>query len=114
MYNYTDTLISELWGHVAKIEISTSQVYRSAFGVQTDERSQILTPDRPANFPVKCINNDCTFEYFDLYDQVADMVEQHCEQSAGTLHCKGKEAKDHDNSCPCELDYEINIEYKQS
>lgn len=114
MYNYTDTLISKSWEHVAKIEISTSQVYRSAFGVQTDVRSEILTPDRPANFQVKCINNDCTFEYFDLFDKVAGMAVHRIEKATGTLRCKGKEAKDHDNSCPCELDYEINIEYKKS
>ena len=115
MINYTDTLISELWPQVARIEINTKQTYRHAFGVEIGEYSLVLTPDRPANFPFRCVNDDCTAQYFDLYSQVAGMVAHHQEHAAGTLECRGKEAKDHPlNRCPCTLDYDITIEYRKA
>lgn len=111
MYNYTSCRISELWPCVAKIEINAKQTYTSAFGVFTDDKTGIFKPDYTANFHFKCRNNDCTAEYFDLYDVVASMVAHRQPHSTGTLWCRGHEAKDHDNNCPCRLDYEIVIDY---
>ena len=111
MYNYTKIRIQELWPDVSKIEIMAKQTYISAFGRFEDENTGTYRPDFAANFPFKCINIDCTAEYFDLYDVVSSMAVRHIEHSTGTLKCRGNEAKDHDNSCPCKLDYEVKIEY---
>lgn len=112
MYNYTDILISKFWPKVEKIEIRTKQTYRSAFGVFTKEQTGHYKPDFAANFPFRCINIDCTSKDFDLFNQVSSAIAQHKEVSSGTLKCEGREAEDHNHSCPCELEYEITIEYQ--
>lgn len=115
MFNYTKIRINELWPEVAKIVIQTKQIYVSAFGKFEDEKPvrSTYTPDRPANFFIRCINRDCTMKYFDLDSAVSSMIAHHQEHATGTLECQGKEAEDHPlNRCPCTLDYNITIEYK--
>lgn len=112
MILHTERTIRELWPNVAKIEIRAKQTYRSAFGVFTDDETGVYKPDFVANFPFKCVNNDCTMEYFYLNGEVANMAAHHVEHATGKLDCRGNEADDHDNRCPCELEYDIRIEYK--
>lgn len=115
MFNYDPTRISKYWPNVAKIEIKAKQTYVSAFGRSEREMSSRHLPDFAANFQFKCINRDCTMEYFDLFNEVSTAVASHKTKSIGTLECLGKEADDHLlNKCPCTLDYEINIEYKET
>ena len=117
MFNYTSQMIGELWPNVTEIRIETHQVYRSAFGVLTDGEHGthgLFKPDSTANFHFKCINRDCTMEFFDLHNAVSSTIEHHQEHVTGTLECRGKEAKDHPlNRCPCTLDYDITIEYRK-
>lgn len=112
MFNYDPTKISKYWPQVAKIEIKAKQTYVSAFGKFEQELTSSHLPDFAANFMFRCINKDCTMEYFDLYSAVSMAIAQHKDHAAGTLECLGKEAEDHPlNMCPCKLDYEIKIEY---
>lgn len=113
MYNYDPTRISKYWPDVARIEIKAKQTYVSAFEKTEREMSSRHMPDFSANFHFKCINGDCTAEYFDLSNVVSSMAAHHETERTGKLECIGREAKDHPlNRCPCELDYEIRIEYK--
>lgn len=113
MLIYTDILISKLWPHVAKIVIHAKQTYVSAFGKFEDEKTSTHLPDFAANFHFRCINRDCTMEYFDLDSAVSNAIAHRQEHATGTLECRGKEAEDHPlNRCPCTLDYDITIEYK--
>lgn len=109
----TNTKISDLWPQVARITIKAVQEYRSAFGMFHDNQTATYTPERPAEFLVKCVNNDCTAEYFDLFLVVAGMPHKRETYKTGTLECRGNEARDHNNSCPCKLEYEVTIEYNQ-
>lgn len=113
MYDYTNTKICELWPHVVKIEIKAKKAYRSALNVHEREEKAVYAPEFSANFLFRCMNDDCTEEYFNLYGKVSSMVAHHEEYAKGTLSCEGNEAKDHSNSCPCVLEYEINILYEQ-
>lgn len=113
MFNYDPTKISKYWPNVAKITIRAKQTYVSAFGRSEKEQTSTHLPDFSADFHFKCINGDCTMEYFDLGNVVSNMIAHHETLATGTLECLGKEAIDHPlNRCPCILDYDIKIDYK--
>ena len=114
MFDYTNSRICELWPKVVRIEISVTQTYPSAFKTFSEGYKAVFTTDSKANFNFRCINDDCTDGNFDLYGVVSGMAAHRIEHSTGTLTCEGNEAKDHDNRCPCILEYEINIEYSKS
>ena len=107
----TTTRISELWPSVAKIAIETHQTYRSAFGVYERDTPGRYDPDFAAEFLFDCINTDCTVGYFDLFPSVAGMALRRETHKSGTMECRGNEAPDHSNRCPCVLEYKITIEY---
>ena len=109
---YTEKIICELWPKAARIEVSYKRTYPSVFDLRPDEwRTVSYVPDFDANIPIDCYNTDCTVGYFDLWSVVSGMYhngETFCE---GTMECRGNEAPDHSNRCPCTLHYEITIEY---
>lgn len=108
---YTDKRIHDLWPAVTMIKIHTEQTYRSAFGLFTHESTGTYFPDFAANFHVDCINKDCTVGYFDLFPSVAGMALRRETHKSGTMECRGNEAPEHSNRCPCVLEYKITIEY---
>ncbi len=107
---YTDKTIHDLWPCIRRIEIHALVKY-PAFNVQPKDWTAVYQPDFAATFHFDCRNDECTVGYFDLYSVVANMSAHHVVSSSGILECRGNEARDHNNSCPCKLEYEVTIEY---
>lgn len=103
--------IYELYPNVEKITIKYEQEYLSAFGKFREESSHEYQKNFVAEFNIKCINRDCTNKWFDLYPEVSYMIAHNEKFSSGSLKCVGNEANDHNNKCPCVLNYTIQIEY---
>lgn len=107
----TTTRISELWPRVARITIEAHQTYRSAFGVFEKDMHGHYVPNHTAEFLFECRNNDCTVGYFDLGPVVSSMCAHNETYREGTMECRGNEAKDHNNRCPCRLEYRVTVDY---
>ena len=112
---YSDTRrIGEAYPNVACIDILYKRLYTSAFGVYGDKDfiPMHCKADSQCAFVIECRNNTCTYGCFDLHGEVMSMLAHHETQREGTMECKGKEAEDHPNRCPCRLEYKITVEYK--
>ena len=87
-------------------------IYPSAFDIRPDEwHTAVYEPDFAANIHVDCYNNDCTVGYFDLWSVVSGMYHNDETCREGTMECRGNEAKDHNNRCPCRLEYRVTVDY---
>lgn len=70
-------------------------------------------PTHTCVFEVNYLNRECTCGYFDLKDDVWNMVRGKEIERTGTIDCKGSEAPDHMyQSCGGSLEYKITIAYK--
>ena len=107
--------ISELFPNVLKITIAYKRTYISAIEKYADENTLEANyqPSFASEFNIACLNIDCTNRDFDLYSEVSTMIANNREKKEGTMLCNGNEARDHNNSCPCRLDYEITITYDE-
>ena len=113
MRNYSDKMIRDLWPKAARIEVHYKRTYPSVFDISPDGwHTAVYKPDHAANIHVDCYNTDCTVGYFDLWSVVSGMYHNDETYREGTMECRGNEAPDHSNRCPCILEYQITIEYQ--
>lgn len=105
--------ISEVYPGVEQIVIEYAVEHRSAFGISHDARTMICTSSHTCVFEVDCLNRECTCGYFNLKEEVWDMVHKKETSRSGEMACEGSEATDHMyQSCGGCLRYQITITYK--
>ena len=105
-----------LMPNVKSITIKYKRQYISIFGIYTDKDfyTSKIEPSCDFNTGIDCLNKDCTVKKFRLYDIVKGLHTSRISNSKGIVKCGGCESHKHmNNMCPCTMEYEINIEYKQ-
>ena len=112
-YNHQDyRLIKDLYPAVVEIVIEYKASHLSPFGKNDKTGTRTYKPEMKNVFEIDCPNLECSIEYFDLKNEIRDMV--HCRQTEklGTMECDGTEAHDHLNErCYSSLEYKISITY---
>lgn len=111
---YSDTrLVADVFPAIDKIEVSYHLYHGSAFGVQNEDHTRVITPQHQAVFVIECLNRECTSLGFDLKSVIWEMYRTRLTEKSATMKCDGQEAPDHpEQSCDGTLRFTIKIEYK--
>lgn len=109
---YDQRRISDVYPDVVQIQIAYEVEHRSAFGIIKENHTATYKPDHTNNFTIDCLNRECTSGFFDLKNEVWNMIHSKQTEQSGEMNCKGSEAPDHMyQSCGGSLKYSITIEF---
>ena len=106
------SLIKDLYPGVmgGVIEYTTSHL--SPFSKNSITHKQTYSPNEKNIFEINCPNSECSIGYFNLKNEIRDMVHHRQTEKLGTMECDGYEAYDHLNErCCSSLEYKISIAY---
>ena len=106
------SLIKDLYPEVTEVVIEYTTSHLSPFGKNSITHKQTYSPNEKNIFEINCPNRECSIGYFNLKNEIRDMVHHRQTEKLGTMECDGYEAYDHLNErCCSSLEYKISIAY---
>ena len=112
-YNRQDyRLIKDLYPSVMEIVVEYKTLHLSPFGENTETGEYEYNPNKRTVFEIDCPNRECSIGFFDLKNEIRDMIYLRQIEGCGVMKCQGGEAYDHLNQrCDSTLEYKISIMY---
>ena len=106
-----NTIIGKLWPKVESIKIRVEEQNNYLYNTKESSDGRTYSPTDLCNFKFHCINPNCTCGFFDLFDEVSNMV--YCKEikCKGVKKCSGNEKICCNRRCLSKLAFEIEIEY---
>lgn len=106
------SLIKDLYPLVLEIVVEYTTSHLSPFGEKIYTGKHSYSPDNRNVFEIDCPNCECSVGFFNLQQEIRDMVRSKQIESSGTKICNGDEANDHpEQRCDSILKYKIYITY---
>lgn len=108
---HENAIIGKLWPIVKTINIHAEESNLGLYDVTENPPGRIYQASQRCDFKFLCINPNCTCGFFDLFDEVSNMVHDKEIKRKDVKKCSGNEKRCCNRRCLSKLAFEIEIEY---